>query len=57
MTKKLAVAPKDTLEWTATVSSILWSIGVLFAVSLSFLVSGAAVLVMMCLLRLVDLSA
>jgi hypothetical protein len=57
MTKKLAVAPKDTLEWTATVSRILWSIGVLFAVSLSFLVSGAAVLVMMCLLRLVDLSA
>jgi hypothetical protein len=57
MTKKFALDPKDTLEWTSTVSNVLWSVGVLFAVSLSFIVSGAAVLVMMCLLRLVDLSA
>lgn len=57
MTKKFALDPKNTLEWTSTVSNVLWSVGVLFAVSLSFIVSGAAVLVMMCLLRLVDLSA
>jgi hypothetical protein len=57
MTKKFAFDPKNTLEWTSTVSNVLWSVGVLFAVSLSFIVSGAAVLVMMCLLRLVDLSA
>jgi hypothetical protein len=57
MTKKFALDPKNTLEWTSTVSKVLWSVGVLFAVSLSFIVSGAAVLVMMCLLRLVDLSA
>ena len=57
MTKKFALDPKNTLEWTSTVSNILWSLGVLFAVSLSFIVSGATVLVMMCLLRLVDLSA
>ena len=57
MTKKFSLDPKNTLEWTSTVSNVLWSVGVLFAVSLSFIVSGAAVLVMMCLLRLVDLSA
>jgi hypothetical protein len=57
MTKKFALDPKNTLEWTSTVSNVMWSVGVLFAVSLSFIVSGAAVLVMMCLLRLVDLSA
>jgi hypothetical protein len=57
MTKKFALDPKNTLEWTSTVSNVLWSLGVLFAVSLSFIVSGATVLVMMCLLRLVDLSA
>ena len=57
MTKKFARDPKITLEWTSTVSNVLWSIGVLFAVSLSFIVSGAAVLVMICLFRLVDLSA
>jgi hypothetical protein len=57
MTKKFALDPKNTLEWTSTVSNVLWSLGILFAVSLSFIVSGAAVLVMMCLLRLVDLSA
>jgi hypothetical protein len=57
MTKKFALDPKNTLEWTSTVSNVLWSLGILFAVSLSFIVSGATVLVMMCLLRLVDLSA
>jgi hypothetical protein len=57
MTKKFALDPKNTLEWTSTVSNALWSLGILFAVSLSFIVSGATVLVMMCLFRLVDLSA
>jgi hypothetical protein len=57
MTKKFALDPKNTLEWTSTVSNVMWSLGILFAVSLSFIVSGATVLVMMCLLRLVDLSA
>ena len=57
MTKQFALDPKNTLEWTSTVSNVLWSLGILFAVSLSFIVSGATVLVMMCLLRLVDLSA
>ena len=42
--------------WTATFSSILWHAGALFAVSLALLVSGATVLVMMCLLMLADLT-
>ena len=41
--------------WTL-VSSILWGAGALFAVSLALTVSGATVLVMMCLLMLADLS-
>ena len=42
--------------WTAMLSSILWHAGALFAVSLALLVSGATVLVMMCLLMLADLT-
>ena len=41
--------------WTV-LSSILWGAGALFAVSLALIVSGATVLVMMCLLMLADLS-
>ena len=41
--------------WTA-LSSILWGAGALFAVSLALIVSGATVLVMMCLLMLADLN-
>jgi len=37
-------------------SSILWRAGTLFAVLLTLFVSGATVLVMMCLLMLADLS-
>jgi hypothetical protein len=37
-------------------ASILWRAGALFATSLAFLVSGATVLVMMCLLMLGDLN-
>ena len=42
--------------WTAMLSSILWHAGALFAVSLALLVSGATVLVIMCLLMLADLT-
>jgi hypothetical protein len=56
VTTSFPVAPKNTLAWTATVPSVLWRAGALFAVSLALIVSGAVVLVMMCLLRLVDLS-
>jgi hypothetical protein len=56
VTKSFPVAPKNTLAWTVILSSVLWRTGALFAVSLALIVSGAAVLVMMCLLRLVDLS-
>jgi hypothetical protein len=42
--------------WTATLSSILWHAGALFAVSLALLVSGATALVMMCLLMLAGLT-
>lgn len=41
--------------WTV-LSSILWGAGALFAVSLALIVSGATVLVMMCLLMLADLN-
>jgi hypothetical protein len=37
-------------------SSILWRAGALFAVMLALLVSGATVLIMMCLLMLADLT-
>jgi hypothetical protein len=42
--------------WAAMLASILWRAGSLFAISLAFLVSGAMVLVMMCLLMLADLN-
>src|SRR5215472_13479605 len=38
------------------VRNTLWGIGTLFAVSLALLVSGATVVVMVCLLMLVDLT-
>ena len=41
--------------WTV-LPSILWGAGALFAVSLALIVSGATVLVMMCLLMLADLT-
>jgi hypothetical protein len=56
VTTRFPGAPKNTLVWTVTVSSVLWGAGAMFAVSLALIVSGAVVLVMMCLLRLVDLS-
>jgi hypothetical protein len=56
VTTSFAVTPKNTLAWTTPVSSILWRAGALFAVSLALIVSGAVVLVMMCLLMLVDQS-
>src|SRR6266849_3462311 len=42
--------------WTPMLSSTLWGAGALFAVSLALLVSGATVLVMICLLMLADLT-
>jgi hypothetical protein len=52
---ELSMAVAKSL-WTAMLSSILWHAGALFAVSLALLVSGATVLVMMCLLMLADLT-
>jgi hypothetical protein len=40
----------------ALLSEIFWSAGVLFAISLAFIVSGAVILLTMCLFRLADLS-
>jgi hypothetical protein len=56
VTESFSVAHKNTLTWMGIVSSILWRAGALFAVSLALIVSGAVVLLMMCLLRLADLS-
>ena len=56
MTTSSAAASKNTLAWTTIPSAILWRIGGLFAVSLALIVSGAVVVVMICLLRLIDLS-
>jgi hypothetical protein len=57
MTKNFGAFSKDTFERTSTISNILWSVGALFAVPLAFIASGVTVLVIMCLLRLIDLTA
>jgi hypothetical protein len=56
VTNSLAVACKKSRIWTAGVSSVLWSAGALFAISFALIVSGTVVVLMMCLLRLADLS-
>jgi hypothetical protein len=56
VTSSLAVSCKNTRIWTAGVSSVLWRAGALFAVSFALIVSGTVVVLMMCLLRLADLS-
>jgi hypothetical protein len=56
VTSSFPVACKNTLTWRAVVSNVLWRVGALFAVSLALIVSGAVALLMMCLLRLADLS-
>jgi hypothetical protein len=56
VTNSLAVSCKNTRIWAAGVSSVLWRAGALFAVSFALIVSGTVVVLMMCLLRLADLS-
>ena len=52
----LPVTYKSTPRVVSLVPEILWSAGALFASSLALMVSGAVVLLMMCLFRLADLS-
>ncbi len=45
---------KNTLRLRPLLSTVLWSTGSLFAVSLAFTLSGVVVLFMACLFRLAD---
>lgn len=52
----LTVTYKITSKEASLLPKIFWGAGVLFATSIAFIVSGAVVLVIMCLFRLADLS-
>jgi hypothetical protein len=52
----LTVTYKITSKEASLLPKIFWGAGVLFATSIAFIVSGAVVLLIMCLFRLADLS-
>jgi hypothetical protein len=56
MTNSSPVISENTPTLTQVATTALWRSGALFAVSLVLIVSGAVVLLMMCLFRLADLS-